>query len=144
MPTVTTSDNVTIYFKDWGSGQPVVFSHGWPLNADVWDGPANFVASHGFRASPMTAGVAAAPASRGRATTSTTTPTTLPPSSSHSTLTTSYWSATPLAAAKSPATSAGTAPPALPRWFSQRHPAADAEDCRQPGGAAHRAIRRDS
>jgi len=37
-------------YKDWGTGQPVVFSHGWPLTADVWDGPANFVASHGFRA----------------------------------------------------------------------------------------------
>ena len=50
MPTVTTSDNVTIFYKDWGTGQPVVFSHGWPLTADAWDGPANFVASHGFRA----------------------------------------------------------------------------------------------
>ena len=50
MPTVTTTDGTTIFFKDWGSGQPVVFSHGWPLTADVWDGPANFMASHGFRA----------------------------------------------------------------------------------------------
>lgn len=38
------------FYKDWGCGQPVVFSHGWPLTADVWDGSANFVASHGFRA----------------------------------------------------------------------------------------------
>jgi non-heme chloroperoxidase len=50
MPTVTTSDHVEIYYKDWGAGQPVVFSHGWPLTADVWDGSANFVASQGFRA----------------------------------------------------------------------------------------------
>ena len=50
MPTVTTSDGVEIFYKDWGSGQPVVFSHGWPLTADVWDSSANFVASHGFRA----------------------------------------------------------------------------------------------
>ena len=50
MPTVTTSDGTEIFYKDWGAGQPVVFSHGWPLTADVWDGPANFVASHGFRA----------------------------------------------------------------------------------------------
>jgi non-heme chloroperoxidase len=50
MPTVTTGDSVTIFFKDWGAGQPIVFSHGWPLTADVWDGPANFVASHGLRA----------------------------------------------------------------------------------------------
>ena len=50
MPTVTTGDGVDIYYKDWGSGQPVVFSHGWPLTADAWDGSANFVASRGFRA----------------------------------------------------------------------------------------------
>ena len=37
MPTVTTSDGVEIFYKDWGSGQPIVFSHGWPLSADDWD-----------------------------------------------------------------------------------------------------------
>ena len=50
MPSVKTSDGVNIYFKDWGEGQPVVFSHGWPLTADVWDGTLQFVADHGFRA----------------------------------------------------------------------------------------------
>jgi non-heme chloroperoxidase len=50
MPFVTTPDNVDIFYKDWGSGQPVVFSHGWPLTADVWDGTLAFVADHGFRA----------------------------------------------------------------------------------------------
>jgi len=50
MPVVSTDDGIEIYYKDWGSGQPVVFSHGWPLTADVWDGSANFVASRGFRA----------------------------------------------------------------------------------------------
>src|SRR5674536_353874 len=50
MPTVTTSDGVEIFYKDWGSGQPVVFSHCWPLTADVWDSSANVVASHGFHA----------------------------------------------------------------------------------------------
>lgn len=50
MPTVTTTDGTEIFYKDWGSGQPVVFSHGWPLTADVWDGSAYSVASHGFRA----------------------------------------------------------------------------------------------
>ncbi len=37
MPFATTSDGTRIFFKDWGSGQPVVFSHGWPLTADAWD-----------------------------------------------------------------------------------------------------------
>lgn len=49
MPRVTTSDGVNIYFKDWGDGQPVVFSHGWPLTADVWDGTMQFVVDNGFR-----------------------------------------------------------------------------------------------
>ena len=48
--TITTQDRTTIFYKDWGTGQPVVFSHGWPLNADAWDDQLNFVASHGYRA----------------------------------------------------------------------------------------------
>jgi non-heme chloroperoxidase len=50
MPTITARDGTDIFYKDLGMGRPVVFSHGWPLNADVWDGPANFVAFHDFRA----------------------------------------------------------------------------------------------
>ncbi len=48
-PTITTADGTVIYFKDWGSGPPVVFSHGWPLSADAWDEQLNFVAANGFR-----------------------------------------------------------------------------------------------
>src|ERR1700724_2161196 len=48
--TITTKDGVQIFYKDWGVGQPVVFSHGWPLNADFWDDQMVFVASNGFRA----------------------------------------------------------------------------------------------
>lgn len=47
--TITTPDGTHIFYKDWGKGQPVVFSHGWPLNADAWDDQMNLVASNGFR-----------------------------------------------------------------------------------------------
>src|SRR5689334_4032643 len=50
MPTITTKDGARIFYKDWGSGQPVVFSHGWPLNADAWDEQLFLFASNGFRA----------------------------------------------------------------------------------------------
>jgi non-heme chloroperoxidase len=49
MPTVTTKDGTEIYYKDWGSGQPIVFSHGWPLSADDWDAQMLFFLNHGFR-----------------------------------------------------------------------------------------------
>jgi non-heme chloroperoxidase len=49
MPTITTTDGTGIFFKDWGLGQPVVFSHGWPLSADDWDTQMMFFLLHGYR-----------------------------------------------------------------------------------------------
>jgi len=50
MGTIKTRDGTEIFFKDWGEGKPVVFSHGWPLNGDAWDEQLFFLASNGFRA----------------------------------------------------------------------------------------------
>jgi non-heme chloroperoxidase len=50
MHTITTRDGTEIFYKDWGMGRPVVFSHGWPLNADAWDDQLFLMASNGFRA----------------------------------------------------------------------------------------------
>jgi len=49
MSTITMNDGTEIYYKDWGKGQPVVFSHGWPLSADAWDPQLMFLAEHGYR-----------------------------------------------------------------------------------------------
>jgi non-heme chloroperoxidase len=49
MPTITTKDGTQIYYKDWGKGQPIVFSHGWPLDADAWDGQMLFFGQQGYR-----------------------------------------------------------------------------------------------
>ncbi len=49
MPTITTKDGVTIFYKDWGTGQPIVFSHGWPLSADDWDNQMMFFLNQGYR-----------------------------------------------------------------------------------------------
>ena len=49
MPVITTKDGVDIFYKDWGKGQPIVFSHGWPLSADDWDAQMMFFVGKGFR-----------------------------------------------------------------------------------------------
>jgi non-heme chloroperoxidase len=51
MTYVTTTDGTNIFYKDWGAreGQPIVFSHGWPLNGDAWDGQMLFMAQNGYR-----------------------------------------------------------------------------------------------
>jgi non-heme chloroperoxidase len=49
MPTITVKDGTRIFYKDWGSGQPIVFSHGWPLTADDWDGQMLFFGQKGYR-----------------------------------------------------------------------------------------------
>jgi non-heme chloroperoxidase len=49
MPIITTKDGTQIYYKDWGTGQPIVFSHGWPLSADAWEDQMMFLAARGFR-----------------------------------------------------------------------------------------------
>ena len=49
MPVITTKEKVEIFYKDWGKGQPIVFSHGWPLSSDDWDAQMLFFLNHGYR-----------------------------------------------------------------------------------------------
>ena len=49
MPTITTKDGTSIYYKDWGAGQPITFSHGWPLTADAWDAQMLYFGNLGYR-----------------------------------------------------------------------------------------------
>ena len=49
MRLIKTKDGTEIFYKDWGKGQPIVFSHGWPLSADDWDAQMTFFLNHGYR-----------------------------------------------------------------------------------------------
>src|SRR5438477_2942081 len=48
MPTIAIKDGTEIYYKDWGTGQPIVFSHGWPFSADAWEDQMVFLSNHGY------------------------------------------------------------------------------------------------
>ena len=61
MSTITTKDGVELFYKDWGKGQPIVFSHGWPLSADDWDTRCCSSSSTAIASSPMTGAVMAGP-----------------------------------------------------------------------------------
>ena len=64
MKSITTKDGTKIYFKDWGTGRPVVFSHGWPLTADAWDAQMLFLGEIAIASLLMTGGAPVAPAKR--------------------------------------------------------------------------------
>ena len=85
MPTIVTRDGTEIYYKDWGSGPPVVFSHGWPSTADSWEAQMLFLAARGYRCIATTAVGTADRASPGTATRWTRMPTTWRPCSTRST-----------------------------------------------------------
>jgi hypothetical protein len=107
--TITTQDGTQIDYKDWGTGQPVVFSHGWPLSADAWEDQMLSLASRGYRCIATIGAVTADRVSPGTETTWTPTPTTSPRWSAPSTgRPPSTWG-TPPAAAGGPVTSVATA-----------------------------------
>ena len=78
MGTITTADGTEIFYKDWGSGQPIVFSHGWPLSGDDWDTQMLFFLSTGSASSLTTGEGTDAPPRPATATTWITMPTTSP------------------------------------------------------------------
>ena len=68
MSTITAKDGTTIFYKDWGAGQPILFSHGWPLTADDWDAQMLFFGRTASASSPTTVAATAARCRRGTAT----------------------------------------------------------------------------
>jgi len=115
MPTITTKDGTQIYYKDWGTGQPIVFSHGWTLTADDWDGQMLFFGQRGYRVIAHDRRGHGRSDQTGTATIWTLTRTISRRSSKPSISTTPSWSAIPPEAAKSPAISAATVPGVLPK-----------------------------
>jgi non-heme chloroperoxidase len=78
MAEFTTRDGTQFFYKDWGAGKPIVFSHGWPLSSDDWDAQMLFFLHHGYRVIAHDRRDTAAPRRSARATTWTTTPMTWP------------------------------------------------------------------
>jgi pimeloyl-ACP methyl ester carboxylesterase len=116
MAEFTTRDGTQVFFKDWGSGQPIVFSHGWPLSSGDWDAQMLFFLHHGYRviAHDRRGHGRSGQVSEGNDMDAT--PATWPAWSSTSTCMTPSTSGIPRAAARWHATSAATASPGWRRW----------------------------
>ena len=108
MTTITTQDGTRIFYKDWGVGRPVVFSHGWPLNADAWDAQMLFLVQHGYRVIAHDRRGHGRSGNRSPATTWTRMPTISRHCSTRSTCAMPRWSAIRRAAARSRVTLAVT------------------------------------
>ena len=91
MPKITTRDGTAIFYRDWGSGPPIVFSHGWPLTGAAWEARCCFSMTGVTVLSPMTGGVTAIPINRDPATMSTPGPTTWMSSSTRLIFAAQYW-----------------------------------------------------
>src|ERR1019366_6274217 len=117
MSSITTKDGTQIYYKDLGTGEPVVFSHGGPLNADSWEAQMLFLATHGYRCIAHDRRGHGRSSQPGTATTWTPMPMTSRLSWKSSTSDWRFWSASPRAVVKLPAISVATARNA---WRRQR------------------------